>query len=45
MWKQLLSIAAIVFVGVLIEVSLIYVGKVIGGLPFAISVRPQVEMF
>ena len=45
MWRQLLSIAAIVFVGVLVEVSLIYVGKVVGGLPFAISVKPQVEMF
>ena len=45
MWRQLLLIAAIVFVGVLIEVSLIYVGKVIGGLPFTFSLRPQVEMF
>jgi len=26
-------------------VSLIYVGKVIGGLPFTFSLRPQVEMF
>lgn len=43
-WKTLLYIALTVFAGVLIEVSLIYFGKVRGGnLPFSVSVKPNYD--
>jgi hypothetical protein len=45
-WRQLLPIAVIVFIGVLIEVSLIYFSKLRGGnLGFSVSVRPSGELF
>ena len=45
MWKQFLLIGSVVLAGVIVEVSLIYLGKIYGTMPFAISVKPQVEMF
>ena len=43
--RQLLGIAVIVFIGVLLEVSLIYWGKVKGNLGFSVSLRPSGDMF
>jgi hypothetical protein len=44
--KSYLTLAGIVFVAVLIEISLIYFNKVRGGnLGFAFSLKPTMEVF
>ena len=45
MWKQLGSIALIIFLGVLLEVSLIYLGRVRGNLGFSLVLKPNGDMF
>ena len=45
MWKRLATIAVVVFLAVVIEVSLIFLGKAKGNLGFKINVKPDFDVF
>lgn len=45
MWKKLAGIAAILFLAVILEVSLIYLNKAKGSLGFKINLKPDFDVF
>ena len=45
MWKKLLWLAALVWIGVLIDVSLIYLSRRYPGLGFKFTLKPEMDLF